>query len=91
MSDDVNFVVLESRATNFGGPAVATSIYLRDRAAGVTRIVSVATDGTDGNAPSREPWLTPDARQIAFESNSSTFVPETSDFLADDVFVRDIR
>ncbi len=92
VSDDGRIVALTSLATNFGGPAtVRQSVYVRDRAAGVTRIVSVATDGTDGDRDSNEPWLSPDGSQVAFASRATTFVPETQEFFASDIFVRDER
>jgi uncharacterized repeat protein (TIGR01451 family) len=92
VSDDGRFVALVSRATNFGGPTnLRENVYVRDRVAGTTRLVSVATDGTEGDLDSIEPALTPDGRVIAFASRSSTFVPETQPFFAYDVFVRDMR
>jgi uncharacterized repeat protein (TIGR01451 family) len=92
VSDDGRFVALVSRATNFGGPTnLRENVYVRDRMAGTTRLVSVATDGTEGDLDSIEPAMTPDGRAIAFASRSSTFVPETQSFFAYDVFVRDMR
>jgi uncharacterized repeat protein (TIGR01451 family) len=92
VSDNGRFVVLVSRSTNFGGPAnFRENVYLRDRQAGTTRLVSVASDGTEGDLDSIQPALTPDGLVAAFASRSSTFVPETQDFFAYDVFVRDMR
>jgi uncharacterized repeat protein (TIGR01451 family) len=92
VSDDGRFIALVSRSTNFGGPAnFRENVYVRDRAAGTTRIVSVASDGTEGDLDSLQPAMTPDGLLIAFASRSSTFVPETQDFFAYDVFVRDMR
>ena len=92
VSDDGRFVALVSRSTNFGGPAnFRENVYLRDRTAGTTRLVSVASDGTEGDLDSIEPAMTPDAQVIAFASRSSTFVAETQGFFAYDVFVRDMR
>jgi uncharacterized repeat protein (TIGR01451 family) len=92
VSDDGRFIALVSRATNFDGPTnFRENVYLRDRTAGTTRLVSVASDGTQGDLDSIEPAMTPDARVIAFASRSSTFVPETQAFFAYDVFVRDAR
>jgi len=92
VSDDGRFIALVSRSTNFGGPSnFQANVYLRDRDAGRTRIVSVASDGTEGDLPSVEPAMTPDGLLIAFASRASTFVPETQDFFASDIFVRDMR
>jgi uncharacterized repeat protein (TIGR01451 family) len=92
VSDDGRFVTMVSRATNFGGPAnFRENIYLRDRTAGTTRIASVASDGTEGDLDSIQPSMTPDGQVIVFASRSSTFVPETQDFFAYDIFARDMR
>jgi uncharacterized repeat protein (TIGR01451 family) len=92
VSDDGRFIALVSRATNFGGPTnFRENVYLRDRTAGTTGLVSVASDGTEGDLDSIEPAMTPDAGAIAFASRSSTFVPETQSTFAYDVFVRDMR
>ena len=92
VSDDGSFVALVSRSTNFGGPAnFRENIYVRDRTAGTTRLVSVASDGTEGDLDSIEPAMTPDGLVISFASRSSTFVPENQSFFAYDVFVRDAR
>jgi uncharacterized repeat protein (TIGR01451 family) len=92
VSDGGRFVALVSRSTNFGGPAnFRENVYVRDRAAGTTRIVSVASDGTEGDLDSLQPAMTPDGMVIAFASRSSTFVPETQDFFAYDIFARDMR
>jgi uncharacterized repeat protein (TIGR01451 family) len=92
VSDDGRFVTLVSRATNFGGPTnLRENVYLRDRTAGTTRLVSVASDGTEGDLDSIEPAMTPDAQVVTFASRSSTFVPETQGVFAYDVFVRDLR
>jgi hypothetical protein len=64
---------------------------LQDRVASTTRLVSIASDGTQGDLGSIQPAMTPDAQVVAFASRSSTFVPETQDFFAYDVFVRDMR
>jgi Tol biopolymer transport system component len=92
VSNDGRFVALVSRSTNLGGPAnLQENVYVRDLAAGTTRLVSVGDDGAEGDLDSIDPAMTPDGRAIAFASRSSTFVPETQDFFGYDIFVRDIR
>jgi uncharacterized repeat protein (TIGR01451 family) len=93
VSDDGNFVAMVSRSTNFTGAAESReNVYVRDRAAATTRIVSVATDGTAGDFPSLQPAMTPDASVFAFMSRSSSFQPEENQsFFASDVWVRDTR
>lgn len=92
VSDDGNSALLVSRATNFAGaPEAQENVYVRDRAAGTTRIVSVGNDGQPGDFPSPQATMTPDARVFAFMSRSSTFQPESQDFFASDIWVRDTR
>ena len=92
VSDDGNLVVLVSRATNYAGtPQAQENVYVRDRAAGTTRIVSVGNDGLPGDFPSLQGTMTPDAGVFAFMSRSSTFQPESQSFFASDVWVRDTR
>ncbi len=90
ISDDGTQVALTSRATNMGGPDnFRENIYLRNRAAGTTRLVSVANDGTFGDLFSVNPAMTPEAGVIAFQSPSSTFSPDGS--FASQIYVRDLR
>lgn len=92
VSDDGRFVTFVSRSTNLGGPAnFRENVYVRDRARRTTRLVSVATDGAEGDLDSIEPAMTPGGRAIAFASRSTTFVRESQEFFAYDVFVRDMR
>jgi Tol biopolymer transport system component len=66
-------------------------IYVRDVLAGVTRLVSIATNGGPSafQMESALPALTPDGQSVAFDSDASDLV---SDDLNDasDVFIRDI-
>jgi uncharacterized repeat protein (TIGR01451 family) len=92
VSDDGNSAVLVSRATNFAGTAPSReNVFVRDRAAGTTRIVSVGNANQPGDFPSLQGTMTPGARVFAFMSRSSNFQPETQDFFASDVWVRDAR
>jgi uncharacterized repeat protein (TIGR01451 family) len=92
VSDDGRYVALVSRSTNFGGPEnIRENVYLRDRAAATTLLVSIGSDGSEGDLDSVQPAMTPDAQVVGFASRSSTFVPESQDFFAYDVFVRDMR
>ncbi|MFG2809413.1 TolB family protein [Streptomyces massasporeus] len=55
-----------------------------------TEKVSVAPDGTDGNAPSGGPSLSADGRCLAFVSSADNLVAGDTDGAAD-AFVRDLR
>lgn len=73
VSDSGRFVAFSSAAVNLPGSiSPNTQIYVRDRAAGKTRLVSKANDGSpgdDGSFISRgAPSLTADARFVVFDS-----------------------
>jgi uncharacterized repeat protein (TIGR01451 family) len=69
VSNDGNLVAFESRGTNLDGPArFGYHVYLRDLAAGTTRVVSVAPDGGEFDRESRQPGMTPDGRVVAFHN-----------------------
>ena len=72
----------------------ARDVFLRDRQAGRTVMVSVGTGGRAGNADSDASagWvgLSDDGGLVAFESYASDLVPGDTNGL-DDVFVRDVR
>jgi hypothetical protein len=63
-------------------------IYVRDLVSGTTTLVSIATNGTQGNAISQNPKLSTTGRYVAFASTANTFA--TGDALNTwDVFVHD--
>src|SRR6266545_1404755 len=57
-------------------------------AAASTSLVSVASDGTQGNDPSSGPAISGDGRYVAFESDATNLVPGDSN-VRRDIFVRD--
>jgi Tol biopolymer transport system component len=89
MSADGRYVAFDSGASNLvpGDTNDTGDVFVRDRLAGVTRRVSVATNGRQGNAGSTSPTITADGRSVAFVSFASNLVP--GDTNATDVFVRD--
>jgi uncharacterized repeat protein (TIGR01451 family) len=67
-------------------------IYLRDRQAGTTELISVNSDEVPGNGRSEGPSVSADGQFVAFESDSSNIVSpdEPAGFFPDeDIFVRD--
>ncbi|MFZ5643047.1 MAG: immunoglobulin-like domain-containing protein [Bacillota bacterium] len=63
-------------------------IFVRDRQTGKTVRVSIATDGTQGNADSRNPSISGNGRYVAFMSHASNLVSnDTNGFL--DIFIHD--
>ena len=90
ISADGRYVAFMSYATNL----VATdtggkrNIFVRDRQADQTALVSVGIAGPPANGESFGPALSPDGRYLAFQSDASNLVPGDSNG-AQDVFVRD--
>jgi Tol biopolymer transport system component len=94
ISRDGRVVAFLSLATNLapGAPPQVLHAYVRDRAAGTTEMVSVASDGTPGDhgADNDVLALSDDGRYVAFESFSTNLVAGDTNGLVD-VFVRDRR
>ena len=65
-------------------------VYLRDMAAGRTRLVSIGSDGSLGDNFSSEPSISADGRYVAFTTWASTLVPNDSDGESLDVVVKDM-
>ena len=90
LSADARFVTFSSNATNLeaGDTNVQRDVFVRDRMAGTTRLVSVATNGTQGLQGSDLPAINADGRFIAFRSSAPNLVAgDTND--TTDVFVHD--
>ncbi len=84
------YVTFNSDARNLvpGDTNNQWDVFLKDRQTGKTRLVSIATGGTQGNANSLGGWLSTDARFIAFTSHASNLVPgDTNGY--PDAFVHD--
>ncbi|CUH76283.1 putative Ig domain-containing protein [Tropicibacter naphthalenivorans] len=91
LSDDGRFVAFRSFASNLvaGDTNAVSDVFVRDLVENTTVRVSVASDGTQGDAPSYEPVLSADGRFVAFTSRASNLVEgDTNGFT--DVFVHDL-
>lgn len=97
ISSDGRFVVFDSDASNLvvSDTNASTDIFLRDTCNGAapgcmpsTTLISVASDGTQGNQASLSPAISGGGRFVAFQSYATNLVPnDTSLFV--NVFVRD--
>ncbi len=102
ISDDGRFVVFTSKASNFiesassrkrgdgthdRGPGL--SIYLHDRDTGMTRIVSVASDGTPGSGRSWLPSISGNGRFVLWTSHANNLVPGDVNRIKRDPFIHD--
>lgn len=77
-----------------GSPFLGYSIFVRDLAQGVTRLVSVNRQGTgSGNRESIAPAISADGRYVAFLSEATDLVdvPDMTFGVIRDAFVRDLQ
>ncbi len=95
VSDDGRFLVFESLATNLvpGDTNSTFDIFVHDRLSGTTERVSVASDGTEGDATSYSgnddgPDISADGRFVVFYSYASNLVADDTNGVGD-IFVRD--
>jgi Tol biopolymer transport system component len=89
VSADGRYVVFVSDAPNLVHvtPPHLYEVFVRDRVAHTTRLISVSTSGVEGNEDSSDPSISADGRYVAFDSYASNLVP--GDTGQQDVFVRD--
>lgn len=64
-------------------------VFVQDRVAGLTVLVSANTNGVSGNGPSLEPSISGDGRYVAFTSFANDIVAGDANNTSD-VFVRDM-
>ena len=91
ISSDGKYVAYHSYASNLisndiNGPNL--DIFVYERQTGQTSIVSIATDGTQGNSDSRFPSISGDGRYVSFYSLSTNLVNQDTNRKRD-VFVHD--
>ena len=95
MDSGARHVVFTSDAADVisgAGNGPGTDVYWRDRAAGVTRLISVASDGVHrGNASSGSPSMSEDGSRIAFMSDARNLVEGTPSTNGSAVFLRDLN
>ncbi|HXQ20728.1 MAG TPA: hypothetical protein VN812_03580 [Candidatus Acidoferrales bacterium] len=90
INGDGQVVAFYSDATNLvaGDANRQTDVFVRLRGPGETELVSLASNGSQGNGPSLSPSLSADGRFVAFQSLASNLVPNDTNNVAD-IFVRD--
>ncbi len=73
-------IVFVSLATNLvsGDANGYADVFLRNTDTARTRIISIATDGTQGNNWSEDPAISGDGRYVAFDSFATSLSPGTS-------------
>jgi hypothetical protein len=89
VSADGRYVTWYSNGTNVL-PGVSQGVFLRDRQAQQTTLVSVASDGSPANGSTNaESTLTPDARFVAFASAATNLAAAKTNSGVIDVFLHD--
>lgn len=89
ISGDGRYVAFQSLSTTFSAADTngQRDIYVRDRVANTTTLISTSTSGTLGDLESAEPAISEDGSTVAWESRATTLVP--GDTNGDpDIFVR---
>jgi uncharacterized repeat protein (TIGR01451 family) len=87
-----NLVTFDSAATNLVAPDAnggLLDVFVHDRAANTTQLVSVSSDEVQGNSGSNSPSISADGRFVSFVSPASNLVPGDTNN-AEDIFVRDL-
>jgi archaellum component FlaF (FlaF/FlaG flagellin family) len=92
ISADGRYVAFDSTASNLvpGDTNNNGDVFVRDLRSGTTRLVSVASDGTEAKSGSGGAAISADGRYVTFSSAASNLVPGDTNNSAD-VFVRDLR
>lgn len=92
ISDDGRYVVFDSYGYNLvsGDNNNTIDVFLRDRQAGTTELVSLSSAGVQGNDRSGLSSLSSDHRWVAFLSDASNLVANDKN-LKRDIFLRDLQ
>ena len=90
VSDDGRWFAYSSNATNMvsGDTNNLLDIFLYDRSAGTTELVSQGEGGAPANGRSGDERISADGRFVVFDSEASNLVPDDTDG-EENVFVRD--
>ena len=91
LSGDGRYVAFSSYASNLttSGGNGEEQVYVRDRVAGTTRLVSVAADGGLGDERSYRGMVSADGRYVAFASFAANLVVDGSP-RAENIYLRDL-
>jgi hypothetical protein len=89
LSADGTIVAFASDARHLvaGDTNNRNDIFLRDTTSGTTTRWSIATDGSQSDGTSENPWLTADGATVAFQSLATNLVADDTNG-ASDIFVR---
>lgn len=92
VTPDGRYVVFEAYGTDLDPVANnpdRPSVFLRDRIAGTTKVMSATPGGINGNEGSRRASISDDGKVVSFDSVATNLVPGDTNG-ASDIFVRDL-
>jgi len=91
ISANGRYIAFASDGTNLvpGDTNAHRDIYVRDRILGVTRRVSLATDGSEPNNDSDYPVISGNGRFVAFQSSANNLVPVPTG--GNNLYVKDLE
>ncbi|MHB1196623.1 MAG: TolB family protein [Lutibacter sp.] len=85
--EEGRYVTFVTTAVGLDGSAGKyRQIFWRDRNTGITKLISAASNGEEGNGESYYPSISGDGKSVAFESYSSNLVPDDKNG-ARDIFI----
>jgi Ca2+-binding RTX toxin-like protein len=91
ISADGRYVAFVSEADGLiPGEGSSWDVFVRDRSAGMTRLVSQTDSEGPSNGDSFLPSISADGRYVAFVSRASNLAPGDTDLFTNDVYVRDL-
>jgi Tol biopolymer transport system component len=93
ISADGRYIVFSSTASNLvtGDIGGNRDVFLHDRVSNITKRISVASDGTEGNHDSENPSISADGRYVVFQSSASNLVTGDMNGTFPDIFVHDLN
>jgi Domain of unknown function DUF11/WD40-like Beta Propeller Repeat len=92
ISADGRYVAFMSYANTLvpdGTKDIGSNVFVHDRHTKKTSIISIASNGEHGNAPSFSPSISADGRYVAFNSSAYNLVVGDTNGLVSDAFVHD--
>jgi Tol biopolymer transport system component len=90
ISADGRYVAFRSDASNLveDDSNRTTDIFVQDQKTGITKLVSVSSDGVQGNSTSSEPAMSAEGRYVVFHSNATNLVKKDTNKSLD-IFLHD--
>ncbi|MFA5330547.1 MAG: hypothetical protein WC384_22335 [Prolixibacteraceae bacterium] len=84
VQEEGRYIAFVSASSGFSGTTGKhRQIFWRDRNTGMTKIISAASNGEEGNGDSYAPAISGDGLSVAFESYSSNLVPNDGNGVRD--------